>query len=281
MSVRSLRNFRHSFCSLTIIVTRSVSGILEKLPKDYIEVLDVDGRRAQQDEDKGAVVTDLIGDVTDDQVLGDAWKTSYDDVFHLDWIKDIFIHDQMQIFLNSTAEIPDLKECISNFLEASDDLLVNLYMQIMYEVPLPQVKEGRVRTVRHMHVLHALLCSYGHMDLIDGIDVNIGRYFSWAKMSMELDKMPLAHAAKDVLEALKRQRPKEGLSDFLDNVLEDAEIKLYKSTEVSKNYLAVSTVLKFFFADLKDKVREQYVNLHGVDLKLPTMKRRRPDRSEL
>ena len=64
-----------------------VSGIPENLRKDFVKYLDVDGRR---DDEESPTITNMLKSITDRQVLEDAWKTTYDDIFHYSQIEEVF-----------------------------------------------------------------------------------------------------------------------------------------------------------------------------------------------
>ena len=75
------------------------------------------------------------------------------------------------------------QECGVHFTEASDELLAKIFLQVMYEIPLPEESDGVRRMRSHLQLLQVLLCEYGDRDeeeLRQMVDVNIDRYVTWA-----------------------------------------------------------------------------------------------------
>ena len=150
--------------------------------EDFVKYLDVDGRRG---DDESPTITNMLKTITGRQVLEEAWKITYDDVFHHSQVEDVF---EMFDDRNSAEDIIRNvvnQECGDHFLGASDELLAKIYLQIMFEIPLPEESDGVRRMQSHMKLLQVLMCQYGDWgeeDLRQMVDVTIDRYVFWATL---------------------------------------------------------------------------------------------------
>ena len=162
-----------------------VSGIPENLREDFVKYLDVDGRR---DDEESPTITNMLKSITDRQVLEDAWKTTYDDIFHYSKIEEVFeMFDDRNAAEDIVRNVVD-QECGKHFTSASDELLVKMYLQTMFEIPLPEESDGVRRMQSHMQLLQVLMCEYGDWgeeDLREMVDVTVDRYVFWATVAQD------------------------------------------------------------------------------------------------
>ena len=151
--------------------------------EDFVKYLDVDGRR---DDDESPTITKMLKTITGGQVLEEPWKTTYDDVFHHGQVAEVFeMFDDRNSAEDIMRKVVD-QECGEHFMSASDELLAKIYLQIMFEIPLPEESDGVRRMQSHMKMLLVLMCQYGDWGeegLRQRVDVTIDRYVFWATLA--------------------------------------------------------------------------------------------------
>ena len=223
----------------------------------------------RKDNEKQRSVTDLIGSLTDDQILKSEAEKTFDNLLPMQRM------DGILKLLEPTYGREDLmenvvdQECGNHFIKASDDLLAVIFIQVMYEVPLPEENDVIYLSQTWMRLVQKILCQYGDLDLQEMADPYIARYV-FTSGTAAGPSSPLEEAKSAILKALEegndeKRLEMKSLEGFLDQVLDHPNFEFHQSTEVSRKYLSVFVLKMVAFIQKEMAVTlKRFDNLHEL-----------------
>ena len=207
----------------------------------------------------------MIGSVTDDQVMRTEAEKTFDKIFQMERIDGILrLLEPAYGRVDLMENVVD-KECGKYFIKASDDLLATIFLQVMYEVPLPEENDVIYLGQTWMRLVQKILCQYGELDLQGAVDDLMNRYVLTAGTAA-MRAFPLEEAAAAIRnKMIKPEDVAKNLGTFLDEALDDPKFDFYQSKEVSRKYLTV-VVLKMVFYIVKEMAvhSKKFDNLHEL-----------------
>ena len=160
-------------------------------------------------------------------------------------------------------------ECGKYFIKASDDLLAAIFLQVMFEVPMPEENDVIYLSQTWMRAVQKILCQYGKVSLKgegEGVvDDLINRYVLTAGTAAG-PAFPLKEARATIRKKImSEENIARSLRFFLDDVLDDPKFEFYQSKEVSRKYLTI-VVLKTVFYILKEMAvqSKKFDNFHEL-----------------
>lgn len=218
----------------------------------------------EKDEEAERSVTDLIGLLTDNQILKSEAEKTFDNLLHMERMDGILRLLEPAYGKEDIMENVVDQECGDHFIKASDDLLATIFMQVMYEVPLPEETDVIYLSQTWMRLVQKIFCNYGELDLQEMADPYIYRYVFTSGTAVG-PSSPLEDAKSALFKALKgkvhddksdKRLEMKSLQKFLDEILDHPKFEYHQSTEVSRKYLAIF-VLKMVVFLLKEMAVQQ------------------------
>ena len=226
----------------------------------------------EEDQDGELSVTAMIASVikiSSYHVMRTEAEKTLDNIFHMERIDGVLRLLEPAYGRKDLMENVVDNECGKYFIKASDDLLAMIFLQVMFEVPLPEENDVIYLSQQWMRAVQKIFCQYGKGSLngqAEGVVDDLMHRYVLTAGTAAMRAFPLHEAAAAIRKKIMSgEDVARSLRFFLDDVLDDPKFEFYQSREVSRKYLTI-VVLKTVFNILKEMAVQQkkFDNFHEL-----------------